>query len=587
MLRVDSFVDLCQAMPSLDASATQHRTAKRLRAVALLRIILGCFATYRIYTEVSAAWWFSKLVLAIECCLYLTLTAVDPATNDPAWLSATAGSGEILGRQVCFFLRSLSGQLHSAKAMSLRRLSPTANLLRTSRLFALPPQLERPNTDLTATSIQYSDTSTTPYPTHAAIHTTESSLARGDWGLKRALPLKSTTRTSTPTIYIDNVDSIDHITDFGSAADHVITLRKWQELDMALSRGNVAKKASTQLSPATSVFDSQYDNTQVDERSLGGRSKQRWKYRGPWIAGKSDGEFNQYLAKSLKRRKLDFRRFLGAKLAPIKAAQRRREATERGEDLAELEPISEHELDAYIKRLRNDENAMHKAVEEFLDLPRDASQAVGGVESGYDVKGPPTTHPSAGLSYIRTESHMSNHPEFGPQESKTPFGGRVVAPQKIRGINQRQALIGIGGVVAGDHRYTFFKEEPLAGVGQYDPDIEGGAKLWVHPKRATVDARGRIELVVDRADKNAINVATGLHSEEESLQPPPAAVAGARNREIPNLTARIPRSSQGYGLENLDEGNRAGRAEPFLGPFLGPNDGQPDVNLLLKVVMRK
>lgn len=467
--------------------------------------------------------------------------------------------------------------------MSVRRLSPTANLLRTSRLFALPPQLERPNTDLTATSIHYSDTSTTPYPIHAAIQTTESSLARGDWGLKRALPLKSTTRTSTPTIHVDNIDSIDHITDFGSAADHVITLRKWQELDMAPSRAEKMQRASGALSSAKSVFDSQYDNTQVNDRNPGSRRKERWKYKGPWIAGKSDGEFDQYLEKGLRRRKLDFRHFLGKKLGPIKAAERRRDAMERGEDLENVGPISEEDLDAFIKRLRSDENAMHKLIEEFLDLPRDESQAVGGAESGYDAKGPPTTHPSAGLSYLRTESYMSNHPEFGPQENRTPLEGRVVAPQKIRGITQRGALIGLGGVVAADSKISFTAKEEPSGVGQYDPDIEGGAKLWVRPKRATVDARGRIELVVDRADKNSINVAIGLHSEVESLQSPPAAVAGAQNRETPNLTARIPRSSQGYGLESLDGGNRAGRAEPFL----GPNDSPPDINSLLNAAMRK
>lgn len=467
--------------------------------------------------------------------------------------------------------------------MSVRRLSPTANLLRTSRLFALPPQLDRPNLDLTATSIHYSDTSTTPYPTHAAIQTTESSLARGDWGLKRSLPLKSTTRTSTPAIHIDNIDSIDHITDFGSAADHVITLRKWQELDMPLSRPEKKKRASQALSPAESVFDSRYDNTQIVDRDLLGRQKERWKYKGPWIAGKSDGEFNQYLEKNLRRKKLDFRHFLRGKLALNNAAERRREVMEKGENLEDLGPVSEEDLETYIKRLRNDENALHLLIEEYLDLPRDKSQALGSIESGYDEKGPPTTHPSAGLSYLRTESHMSNHPEFGPQEHNTPLQGRVVAPQKVRGTTQKSALVGVGGVVAADSKITFYASEEAPGVGQYDPDIEGGAKMWVHPKRATIDSRGRIELVVDRADKNSINVAKGLHSEEPESQPPPAAIAGAQDRQTPDLTSRMPRSSHGYGLEGLDGRNRAGRAQPFV----GLNDSQPDLNALLSEAMKR
>lgn len=108
----------------------------------------------------------------------------------------------------------------------------------------LPPPLPRPSSELTATETRDSDTATLPYPTHASIQTTETSLGRGDWGLKRPLPLKSTTGSSTPIIRIDNIDSIDHITDFNSAADHVLTLRKWQELDMPISLVDKKKTAS-------------------------------------------------------------------------------------------------------------------------------------------------------------------------------------------------------------------------------------------------------------------------------------------------------------------------------------------------------
>ena len=467
--------------------------------------------------------------------------------------------------------------------MSVKKLSPTANLLRTSRLFALPPQLDRPNLDVTATSITHSDTSTTPYPTYSALQTTEASLARGDWGLKRPLPLKSTTRTSTPTINIDNVDSIDHITDFGSAADHVMTLRKWQEINVPLSRQVTSKRASMATAPAESVFDSQYDNTEVDDRTSSNRRRERWKYKGPWIAGKSNGEFNHYLEKSVKKKKLDFRRFLGEKLAPIKATERRREAMERGEDLEATVTVTNEELETYIKRLRNDENAMHLLIEEYLDLPRDKSQALGDMESGYDEKGPPTTHPSAGLSYLRTDSFMSNHPEFGPQEHSTTLNARVVAPQRVRGHAKRTALVGVAGVVASDSRITFTAKDQEAGVGSYDPDIEGGAKLWIHPQRAIIDSRGRIELVVDRATANAKNVAIGEHSIDESLQPPPAAIAGAEDRQTPDLASRIPRSRQGYGLEDIGGNrNRAGRAQPFL----GVGDSPPDLNALLDLPIR-
>lgn len=459
--------------------------------------------------------------------------------------------------------------------MSLRRLSPTANLLRTSRLFSLPPPLPRPAPDVSAISNFDSDTATTPYPTHAAIETTQQSLARGDWGLKRALPLKSTTRTSTPVINIDNIDSIDHITDFGSAADHALNLRKWQELDMPLLAQEKRRNVSRPLSSERSVFDSRYDNTHVDVgETSGGPAKQRWKFKGPWLAGKTNGEFNHYLEKNVKRRKLDFKRFVGDHLLRAKAAARNRQAVEQDEDLESLRleeiTVSEEEVEKYLRHLRTNEMELHKLIEKYLDLPREEGRQLGGSPSHYDEKGPPTTHPSAGLSYLRTNSHIYNHPELGPQENKAPIQGRVIVPQRTGDRNNVQALIGVAGVVGKDSKKVFHKEESDQygqGVGYFEPDIPGGGKLWTDPKWASIDSHGRIDLVLDRAVKNAVNVKWGVHSEEP--KPPPAAVAAAYDRDVPDLIQGRRRSSsasQGYGLENLNGGTGSGRATPFFAP---------------------
>ena len=482
------------------------------------------------------------------------------------------------------------------QTMSMKRLSPTANLLRTSRLFSLPPPLPKPSADLSTTRNSESETATLPYPINASIQTTESSLGRGDWGLKRPLPLKSTTKSSTPTIHIDNIDSIDHITDFDSAADHVLTLRKWQELDMPISLAEAQRTVTGTSRPSRSVFDSQYDNTHFDsgtqsEKSPTKLNRQRWKYGGPWLAGQSDIQFQEYVRK-VKNRKTDFRQFLHTKLATIKAAARRREAVEEGADAETVEvSVTQEEVDNYIKRLRNDENAMQNVLEEFLDLPRNEVQAHGGVASDYDEKGPPTTHPSAGLSYLRTGSRVFNHPSFGPQASETPVEGRVVAPQKIQGRTQARALIGVGGVVGVDSRYTYAKnEEP--GLASFDPDIPGGAKLWVNPRRAVVGSQGKIELIVDRATKNAVNIARGLHSEEMNAPeaPPEAAITAAlHDRATPTLTSDRPKTrrlNQGYGVEDLDVQGRSGRAKPFLGLDDRQSTSKQKLNELLEASLR-
>ena len=299
-------------------------------------------------------------------------------------------------------------------------------------------------------------------------------------------------------------------------------------------------------------------------------NKQRWKYGGPWLAGQSDIQFQEYVRK-VKKRKPDFRQFLRTQLATIKAAARRREAVEEGTDAETVGvSVTEEEVDNYVKHLRDDDDAMQKVLEEFLDLPRNEVQAQGRGIFDYDENGPPTTHPSAGLSYLRTGSRIFNHPNFGPQASETPVEGRVLAPQKIQGRTQARALIGVGGVVGVDSRYTYTKnEEP--GLASFDPDIPGGAKLWVNPRKAIVGSQGKIELIVDRATKNAINIARGLHSEDveppEAL-PEAAMTAALRDRATPILThdrPRIERSKQGYGVEDLDVQGRSGRAKPFLG----------------------
>ncbi|KAF6234543.1 hypothetical protein HO173_007168 [Letharia columbiana] len=462
--------------------------------------------------------------------------------------------------------------------MSMRGLSPTANLLRTSRLFSLPAPLPRPSSDLTASANHKSDTATLPYPTHAAIETTASSLGRGDWGLKRPLPLKSTTRTSTPTIHIDNVDSIDHITDFSSAAGHALTLRKWQDFGTPLSMAEEkpTKASAQQEHYPRSVFESKHDNTYQDDNDP---NKQRWKYSGPWLAGKNEGEFRRYVEKDVKRRRLDFRRFLRERLAEEKATARRREATESGEDVEgpDSVAVSEEDVEVYARRLRNDEHKLHKLVEEYLDLPRDR----GSATTSYDKKGPPTTHPSAGLSYLRTGSHTYNHPLLGPQEEPAPVQARVIRPQTTASnAKHDRALIGVGGVVAEDQRQSFTRDS--TGITGYNPDIPGGAKIYIRvPTRASVDSRGRLDIITRRPrDKTSENIAKGYYS-SEGVAPPPAAVDAAQYRETPTLTrSKLERSREthGYGLEHMGAARSSGRASPFL----GPEDELPDLNGLLR-----
>ncbi|KAL8839288.1 MAG: hypothetical protein Q9170_001805 [Blastenia crenularia] len=483
--------------------------------------------------------------------------------------------------------------------MATKRLSPTASLLRNSRLFSLPPPLPRPTHDFTGTSSTSSDTATLPYPTRASIETTQSSLSRGDWGLKRPLPLRATTRTSTPIIRIDDVDSIDHITEFESAADHTLTLQKWQEIGLPLSMPvkqtgpfGSDKQLNTRHTAPTSVFEDTYDNT---ESTNGKSDTQRWKFKGPWIAGKTEGEFDQYLEKNVKRRKLDFRKFIRARLEKDRTFTARRQAQDSGEVFENRVEISEQDIDLYLKQLRRSDGVrLQLLIEEFLDLPiaADPNISEGTFVTMMDSdKGPPLTHLSAGLSYLRTGSHMTNHPILGPMREEPPIQARILRPQSSSVTGRHGfALLGIGGVVAEDSTKAMsFREAPngrreSAGIQRFEPDIEGGAKIWTQPDRATVDVHGKVKVHVLRVDDRDEAIYEGVVKEPDvgPNRPPPYNPPGFSS--MPRLdgrpSPRTGKSSDYYGLGGLSSQNSQ-RAKPLNTPR-----GTKDSNESLLDLMR-
>ena len=425
--------------------------------------------------------------------------------------------------------------------MATQRLSPTARLLRGSRLFSIPPPLPKPSSD------HGSDTATLPYPTHAAIETTQSSLSRGDWGLKRPLPQKSTRGTSTPTIRIEAIDSINHITDFNSAADHVLTLRKWQEMGLPISMPQtrtVTSSSQTLLTPTKSVFEQHLDSTDTN----GGRGSDdmtRWKFRGPWLAGKTEGEFTDYLKKEIKRRRPEFRRFLRKCLQEKTVADLRRTAIDRGESGQVQESVmTEQQFKLTLRELRQPERReeLQEYIKRFLDLPgldEKASEprnsplgySTRGIGTTESDQGPPKTHRSAGLSYLRKTSHVPNHPILGPINTQPPIQGRILVSAS-QGPQQQKIMIGVGGVIAEGLPATNVvvdKRDPIPGWTRYDPDIEGGAKIWVHPQRANIDSSGRINLRLQLASKQTLAVWEG---EEEK---PLSEVVKANDRDVPDL----------------------------------------------------
>lgn len=431
--------------------------------------------------------------------------------------------------------------------MATARLSPAASLLRNSKLFSIPPPLTPPTSPT-------SDTATQPYPTHAAIETPTSSWDRGDWGFKRSLPLKSTTKTGTTTIRVQKgIDSIEHITDFESAADHVLTLRKWRELNLPV---RFIKKSTRDDS--TSVFEPQLDNISASASS----THRRWRYSGPWLAGQPGWEFDALL-KRVKDQKTEFQRYVRARLNSERNVSRRQEAIDAGLDLSQEEiTISDAEFDEHMHYLRATPSAFGPLITEFLDLPEGpkVKNLTASPKDGflygrttvaaetYSEIGPPRTHPSAGLSYYRSGAHVSNHPIFGPQQSNPPVVARVLKPS----IRRKTGDIGIAGFVVS----TTTSSNLLGTNTQPWQPTPGGSKMVVSPRTAAVDSEGRVILSADKAGPELRRM-YGLIKEETARESP--VVTKTRIASMPTLDGKrfretkVSRESKAYedALENM------------------------------------
>ncbi|KAK3352281.1 mitochondrial ribosomal protein MRP51 [Lasiosphaeria hispida] len=411
-----------------------------------------------------------------------------------------------------------------------RSVSPGGALLRTSRLFSLPAPIPPSPTDV-ANGHYGSLTATPSFPTHQVITTLNSSRQRGDWGLKRPLPLWTTTKSTNAMLRVKKIDTIEDITDFSSATDQGLTLRKFQELNIPLTvpdntNESLRAAASNMNLPKRSVFEKDSDFTAIDSVNMIALKDKRWKFQGPWLGGMSPGQFAKWVAKSVRPRRAEFRMFLKQKLAADVLQSAIQRALDNAEEQPEIESIavSDEQLTEYLRHLRGNPHEIYEMVGQFLDLaplqaPTETEQRTQFSESGpppglgnpYSAHGPPVTHPSAGLSYLRTSEYLDNHPLYGPQASHPPVLARVLRPKRQN--LQVDAKFGVAGFVVdspgGDTASNSKFRSPTPNgnlLGKLDVDLEGGAKMWTQPTRASINANGRVSMIVKdaRAEEKAV-----------------------------------------------------------------------------------
>lgn len=314
-----------------------------------------------------------------------------------------------------------------------------------------------------------------------------------------------------------SLDTYEHVTDFESAADHTMTLEKFQELHMPISLPSKVNYATSIVPRHQSPFEPRVDNTETSE-GLVEPGCRRYRHSGPWLGGLTEAEFAAYL-NQVRSQKPELLQKLRERFVAKRSAEARKQAQDNGEDLETLEAptVTDEEFHTYIKSLREDPFAMGPVVFELLDLPsppavpserigRKYYQSPGTKLSAaeYAVSGPPKTHPSAGLSYTRSHALTYNHPQYGPQAYQRPVEARILRPKgRFKGRVAR-AIAGIGGIAVEDvNAMTFIDQGTPPGLTFYDATIPGGAKYWVTPIRASVDSEGRIGLFSYRASATA------------------------------------------------------------------------------------
>ncbi|KAI3318653.1 hypothetical protein HD806DRAFT_540000 [Xylariaceae sp. AK1471] len=396
--------------------------------------------------------------------------------------------------------------------MAARSVSPGAALLRSSRMFSMPTPIPAAPGDYSSATKHHSATATIPYPTHLTITTPSTSRINGDWGFKRPLPLKTTIKQTYPLVRIRQVDSTEHVTDFRSASDHTMTLKKFQELNLPISVPS--EKISRQ---PRSVFEEDGDVTAIEPDQAKATENKRWKFKGPWLAGMTDGEFNKWLEKNVRTKRNEFRAYLKEVYAKDLTEEQRAGAIR--DDLpvppeVKASDITEDQLVEYLRDIRQDRLVLFRHVSRFLDLAplTTETEYLSSMklyrpqpfdnENPYGTNGPPITHPSAGLSYLRTPNFMDNHPIYGPQKHHPVVKARILKPRNV-GTGVHEPVIGVAGFVADrplEQRIlgsaASLNSPRGRALGQLDLERHGGSKLYYKLDSASIDSGGRVRIGV-------------------------------------------------------------------------------------------
>lgn len=279
-------------------------------------------------------------------------------------------------------------------------------------------------------------------------------------------------------------------------------------------------------------------DTMINNAIRAASDVKRWKVKGPWLVGMEAGEFTNYVRREISQRKAEFQKYLNAYIKARVTSAKKMMAMDRGNSLSDAEiEVTQADYDENLKLLRQDaeESAVEselctRVIMPFLDLPplkvENRGLAAGVLRGGSQGLSPDsiplTTHPSAGLSYLRSKSYLTNHPVLGPQEKPPPVPARVLTPQQNSTGGMNRAKLGVAGIVTEDSASFGWNAAPnrQSSVSLLDIETYGGQKIWVEPRHASISPTGKIVLETMRAEPYAVQVEMGELEEKAPQRPP-------------------------------------------------------------------
>lgn len=369
---------------------------------------------------------------------------------------------------------------------------------------------------------------------------------------------------------VRGIDTPEHVADFESAADHALTLRKFQELNIPIqlqAREYPGGYRSDITSTHRSVFQSTHDNIstsstgsaeaasntgvwpeikeeevfkqlpdrlqqmalQVDEeakaagndqfedsgaraleaatKARGPRTHLRWRFSGPSLIQMSGMEFDQYI-NNLGQKEKDL---LANRIKKNILRQRLEAARDKGEMGQEIteQSISKEEVAEYTRRLRSNPTRFGPILAEMLDLPEGPSKPsrdsrdpweygrITLATDAWTMRGPPKTHPSAGLSYLKSTAFAHNHPTQGPQKYAAPVVARAVKTRN-RPVGGNDINYGVAGFIVPNPGSDSMKSSD-----NFVPQ-PGGQKIPLRPIEAYVSETGTLNLRTNRVSDHEI-----------------------------------------------------------------------------------